>query len=356
MKYNGLFWGFLFFFDFRLGGMDILPDTIGYVLMAIAFTNLDAEGTYFQKGKRMSIILAVLSIFDFFQFAGPTSTTSSMFTVLSLVIWLMNAKLVQLICNGIASQARDNDFSVLEEKALFRWKLYRVIVITTPMLMVFSLFAVQLVGLLLIPIFLYTIVVLAMMMGLMKQAESTLPRLEQGSLNPLTGLRLSCFFGCLYPGLDCTGIFRWGCPCCFLECFREIMDTVVPELTRDFGEITVIFPDELLRTVQSHLGERIHNRAAGFFLELILQTGFGYVERFAELLKRYILLLMTFQIVENLLSEQMTALFFCCRRELMLVGGFFEGTKFISAQQPNEKGRQIVLHQLFTAWRSLLFS
>ncbi|MDF2814359.1 MAG: hypothetical protein K0Q81_559 [Paenibacillus sp.] len=177
MRYNGLFWGFLFFFDFRLSGIDILPDSIGYVLMAIAFANLDAQGSYFQKGRRMSVILAVLSIFDFVQFnsGGPASTFSSILTVLSLVIWFMNAKLVYLICMGLAAQARDNDLSVLEEKALFRWKLYRILVATTPILMVFSLFASPLVTLLFLPIFAYTVIVLILMMGLMKQAESTLP-------------------------------------------------------------------------------------------------------------------------------------------------------------------------------------
>ena len=71
MGFKNLFWGFIFLFDLRIGGFDILPDFIAYILFYRGMNMLSDRNENFDKGKVFAIPLIFLSIFDIFQVSTP---------------------------------------------------------------------------------------------------------------------------------------------------------------------------------------------------------------------------------------------------------------------------------------------
>jgi len=62
--FNKLYWGFLFILiDFRINGFDILPDIIGYILFAFAFSALASGSSHFVLAGRYNIPMIILSTF-----------------------------------------------------------------------------------------------------------------------------------------------------------------------------------------------------------------------------------------------------------------------------------------------------
>lgn len=66
--FRKLFWGFLFIMiDFRVQGLDILPDLIGFIFFALGINALVAESDFFGKARGLIIPAAILSVFHLYE-------------------------------------------------------------------------------------------------------------------------------------------------------------------------------------------------------------------------------------------------------------------------------------------------
>jgi hypothetical protein len=123
-----LLWAaFIFFFDVRIMGFDVLPDVVGYVLMVIGLKRLASLNKHFATAARIAPIVALVSLADFYQppakgasilaFGAPSFTTplGALLTVAGIVLVALNLFLVYHIITGIVELARPRrDDEVIE--------------------------------------------------------------------------------------------------------------------------------------------------------------------------------------------------------------------------------------------------
>ncbi|MDF2673496.1 MAG: hypothetical protein K0R09_1761, partial [Clostridiales bacterium] len=66
--FNKLYWGFLFIMiDFKLQGVDVLPDIVGYILFVIGFGMLASCSEYFSKAKSFDTPMIIISLFSIYE-------------------------------------------------------------------------------------------------------------------------------------------------------------------------------------------------------------------------------------------------------------------------------------------------
>ncbi|MCM1988267.1 hypothetical protein [Oceanirhabdus seepicola] len=175
MGFKNLFWAFIFLFDFRIGGFDILPDIIAYILFYKGLNMLSDRNENFDKGKVLAIPLIFLSILDIYQVNIPISdignvSFGALWILIGIVHTIVNLMMIYRICMGIAEEARvinDND---LELKAHNRWKMYLIINI----ILLVSIIIPSLLGVLFFVIFIISIINYILMLGLMNMASNRL--------------------------------------------------------------------------------------------------------------------------------------------------------------------------------------
>jgi hypothetical protein len=123
-----MFWGFLFFFDFRIQGFDVLPDIIGYWLIYTGAGDLISHSSYFTMVRKYALPLTIVSIFDIYQIQKPIEQFSVdpfvlLFSFIGLLITIVDLMLVFNLCYGIVEMARAVGNSQLSSNAEVRWKL-----------------------------------------------------------------------------------------------------------------------------------------------------------------------------------------------------------------------------------------
>lgn len=174
--FDKLFWGFLFMFDFRLQGFDVLPDIIGYILFYVGLYELARKNKHFTAARQYAIPLIPLSLFDLYQVQRPgfnIDFLSGIFFVIWVVITVLNLLMVYNICTGVAEMARSQGKIKLREDALTRWKYY----LWANILFMFSFVAIAippLAAIIVLLLLVAFIVVLVLMMMLIKQAGEEL--------------------------------------------------------------------------------------------------------------------------------------------------------------------------------------
>ncbi|MDP5275580.1 hypothetical protein [Chengkuizengella axinellae] len=169
MAFNRIFWGILFWFDFRINDFDILPDIVGYILIFSGLSLLLQQNSHFISAQKLSIPLIVLSIFDvitlnigflgYFIFVG--------FTILNLL-------LVFHLCKGIEVWARFNAQYQLADLAMNRWKIYFIVSVVGAALVTGALIILPLAFLLIIPLLIANIIAIILLLTLMKNAQKEL--------------------------------------------------------------------------------------------------------------------------------------------------------------------------------------
>lgn len=130
-----LFWALVFLFDFQVHGLDILPDWIGYILFAIALTQLAPAHSRFARGRIYAVVLTVLSVGYAVWSFGQRSTTaptggypSVAFAVLSLTA-LLDLLMIWDVCEGIAALARAVGYRDLARSAFVPQVVYAASVV-----------------------------------------------------------------------------------------------------------------------------------------------------------------------------------------------------------------------------------
>ncbi|KIL36721.1 hypothetical protein SD71_06930 [Cohnella kolymensis] len=101
--FRELFWGFLFLFDFRLNGIDILPDVIGYFVLYSGLVKLEVYSSHFTSSSRLMILLAFLALPDIYSgWWYPGSTFNFVYHLAMLFLDLMA---VYHLCCGVKELA-----------------------------------------------------------------------------------------------------------------------------------------------------------------------------------------------------------------------------------------------------------
>lgn len=174
-------WGFLFLFDLRLNGFDLLPDFIGYILFYNGLGKLLDRHPDFAAARKPVIALIILSLPSLIEFRAEDfaiTPTFLFFMAVGLVTVILDLYMVYHICRGIAGLAEGRGATLLQAKANTRWTLYLVLAIIVQVLMlslaVSPLAVFPLAALLVIPLFVFSIVVLILMMALMAESEKQL--------------------------------------------------------------------------------------------------------------------------------------------------------------------------------------
>lgn len=179
MGFKKIFWGFLFLFDFRINGIDILPDFVGYILIYLGLDLLVKRSSHFQKAKNLTIPLILISIFDIYQIQAPIGSVFSNrygipIFLFGLIFTILNLIMVFNLCMGIYELARGENDSYLQETALNRWKLYLAFNILFMFFLFIGLAVPGFLAMLVIVLFIFSIVVYILMMQLMRLAEERL--------------------------------------------------------------------------------------------------------------------------------------------------------------------------------------
>ncbi|MCT4598270.1 MAG: hypothetical protein N4A50_10385 [Vallitalea sp.] len=171
MGYKKLFWGFIFLFDFRFNGFDILPDIIAYILFYQGLTILEEKNEFFGIAKKFTIPMIVISIFDIYQpqmnefGSNSLGVFGILLGIISVVLGLI---IIYNICKGIGHEARLINNVELESQSNNRWLLFLIndifimIGIILPM------------GILVIFILIFSLVTYFLMLGLMNTASNIL--------------------------------------------------------------------------------------------------------------------------------------------------------------------------------------
>ncbi len=178
MRFNKIFWGFLFFFDLRIEGFDILPDLIGYWLVYSGLNEIISLSGHFAQAKKYALILGFLSIFNIYEVKVeyyPLPSFGSFWLVLlpSIIIWILNLLMICHLCQGIAEEAKAQDVPILENLALKRWSYYFYAQLGMIVALLLS-FLHSAVMAFVVLIAVISLIALLLIMGLMKRAESLL--------------------------------------------------------------------------------------------------------------------------------------------------------------------------------------
>jgi hypothetical protein len=89
----GVFWGFvLVVFDFRVFGWNLIPDFVGFVVIAAGLADLCEVHGYFEKGRGLALALVVIALPEIVEVSVPVQPGNPTITVNLLwpAILLMN--------------------------------------------------------------------------------------------------------------------------------------------------------------------------------------------------------------------------------------------------------------------------
>jgi len=173
-----MFWAFLFFFDFRIGinnvHVDVLPDFIGWILMASALGWILGLHSDIKVIRTLSLVLIFLSIFDLIEIkipikkVGGISYDISMLFPIGIVLAILSIIVIWKLCGVIMDMADAAGNPLIRERADFRRKLYLAFIIAITAAIGLCLVVPPLILVVVIGGLIIAIVVLCLMMGLMK--------------------------------------------------------------------------------------------------------------------------------------------------------------------------------------------
>lgn len=127
--FGKFFWGFLFImFDFRIQGIDILPNVIGFILFAIGFQALSAHSQYFTKGKGFNFIMIILSTFSIYEqpAQGEGVHVHPVGMLVGTASLLLTLVVVYHLLMGVKDMAHQQQRSNMENEASQNWTYFLV--------------------------------------------------------------------------------------------------------------------------------------------------------------------------------------------------------------------------------------
>lgn len=178
-EFNKIFWGFLFIMiSFRIQGIDILPDIIGYIFFAVAFSSLASGNEHFRKAQNFNIPMIILSVFSIYEVPaqnGGTLLTSLGFIgiLISVVSIIFNLLVIYNMFMGIKDMAGERNQMELYNETDRRWNQYLAFQIAA--CCTFFLFFIPLLALVyVIGLLIVSIILTVIIMGFIKRCSISL--------------------------------------------------------------------------------------------------------------------------------------------------------------------------------------
>ena len=134
---NNLFWGFLFIsLNFRICGYDILPDVIGFILFALAFSHLKEHSHHFSEASKFNIFMIILSIFSIYEVKNNNGAINfGILGPLSISIGIASFVLTLFVMYnlfmGMKEMLMNHDKHVLAVESEERWSQYKALTIAS---------------------------------------------------------------------------------------------------------------------------------------------------------------------------------------------------------------------------------
>lgn len=180
--FGRMFWAFLFFLDVRIGmdnvHVDILPDFIGWILIASALTSIMGLSGRVARIRTLAYWLIFLSLFDLVEIriplghAGAIKTWITPTFPIGFIAAVLDIVLIWKLCGLIMGMADVAGDSVTSGKADFRRKLYLVFVVSFSAAIAICFIAPPFIPVALIVGLPVAIIVFCLMMGLMKATQN----------------------------------------------------------------------------------------------------------------------------------------------------------------------------------------
>jgi hypothetical protein len=167
-----LFWGFLFLFDFRINGFDVLPDFIGYGLFFMGATKLRHVHARFAQVRPLCGLMIILSLPGLVE--GQAGGMGILWTLYAFVLVAVDLYIVYGFCRGIEETAASQGAPDLANLARTRWTLYLLMQAAVFAMYVGAFILPFLALAVVIPFLIFSVVVLALMMSLMNKAAHRL--------------------------------------------------------------------------------------------------------------------------------------------------------------------------------------
>lgn len=173
-----MFWAFLFFLDFRIGinkvHIDVLPDFIGWILIATALGWILGLHSDIKFIRTLSLVSIFLSIFDLIEIKipikkiGAISYDFSIFFPIGIALAILSIIVIWKLCGVIMDMAEAVGNQLIRERADFRRKLYLAFMIAFPVVMLICFVVPTLLPIVAIGGLIAAIVIFCLLMGLMK--------------------------------------------------------------------------------------------------------------------------------------------------------------------------------------------
>lgn len=130
---NKFYWGFIFIMlGFRIQGVDILPDIVGYLFLASGFNDVISSSSYFSTAAKYNIPMTILSIFSIYQRPvqgtgidlGPMGIFSIPIAIASFILSLL---VMYNLFMGIKDIAEKQGQSDLANESDEKWNQYKML-------------------------------------------------------------------------------------------------------------------------------------------------------------------------------------------------------------------------------------
>lgn len=132
-----MWFGYVFLFDLRVRGFDILPDVLGYLLITAGLRRLSHLNDHFAKAARLAPIAALISLADFYEPVGSGSSILTMtgpsfrtpvgavLTVAGIGLIALNLLVTWHLIAGIAQLASDRREDEITARVATLWPEYK---------------------------------------------------------------------------------------------------------------------------------------------------------------------------------------------------------------------------------------
>lgn len=131
--------GYLFLFDLRIRGFDILPDVLGYLLITLGLSRLSKINDHFARAARVAPIAALISLTELYQpvasgsgvltLAGPSFKTpvGTVLTIAGILLIGLNLLMTWHLIAGVIQLATREKEEVITERGANLWPEYRAL-------------------------------------------------------------------------------------------------------------------------------------------------------------------------------------------------------------------------------------
>lgn len=183
--FRNFYWGFLLIMiDFRIGGLEILPDIAGYILLARGLDALSEQNQWFARARGYIWLPLILSVFQLYEkppgVSGAYVNWGSGWTVLlALAMAISSLLVIYDLFMGIREMASRAGNTSIAGEAESKWSQYLGISIAG--LFAFAAAFIPFLGFLyIVGLFVFNLVLTSIIMKLMRRCEYELP----GTNNP----------------------------------------------------------------------------------------------------------------------------------------------------------------------------